>query len=114
MNFSHCAECLPELPESFSQIFSGIREMPERERERERESVSLCASIPGETSGAFTEVVVTPTFASTTLQETANPLPSRLLFPICKQKNQIVVLRWLSEKNQIHSSMARMGLFSYF
>jgi hypothetical protein len=114
MNFSHCAECLPELPESFSQIFSGIGEMPQTERERERERVSLCASIPGETSGAFTEVVVTPTFASTTLQETANPLPSRLLFPICKQKNQIVVLRWLSEKNQIHISMARMGLFSYF
>ncbi len=110
MNFSHCAECLPELPESFSQIISGIREMPERERER----VSLCTSIPGETSGAFTEVVVTPTFASTTLQETANPLPSSLLFPICKQKNQIVVLRWLSEKNQIHIFMARMGLFSYF
>jgi len=86
----------------------------ERERERKRERVSLCASVPGETSGAFTEVVVTPTFASTTLQETANPLPSRLLFPICKQKNQIVVLRWLSEKNQIHISMARMGLFSYF
>jgi hypothetical protein len=86
MNFSHCAECLPELPESFSQIFSGIGEMPQRHRERqtERQRVSLCASIPGETSGAFTEVVVTPTFASTTLQETANPLPSRLLFPICK------------------------------
>jgi hypothetical protein len=83
--------------------------------ERERVCVSLCASIPGETSGAFTEVVVTPTFASTTLQETANPLPCRLLFPICKQKNQSVVLRWLSsEKNQIHISMARMGLFSYF
>ncbi len=33
MNFSHCAECLPELPESFSEIFSGIGEMPQRERE---------------------------------------------------------------------------------
>jgi hypothetical protein len=78
--------------EFLTDIFWHWRNATERERERERESVSLCASIPGETSGAFTEVVVTPTFASTTLQETANPLPSsRLLFPICKQKNQIIV-----------------------
>lgn len=40
MNFSHCAECLPELPESFSQIFSGIGEMPQTERERE--SFTMC------------------------------------------------------------------------
>jgi hypothetical protein len=112
MNFSHCR--MPARIARVSHRYFLALEKCHRERERERERVLLCASIPGETSGAFTEVVVTPTFASTTLQETANPLPSRLLFPICKQKNQIVVLRWLSEKNQIQISMARMGLLSYF
>jgi hypothetical protein len=42
-----------------------------------------------------------------------------LCHPACSsqsanRKTKLLFLRWLSEKNQIHISMARMGLFSYF